>query len=192
MNTAQAAAEGSKDGLVSARWLAQHLGASWLRIVDVRGAGLVRDERSGPRLRVEDDPPRFVELGPRAGWARTGSWPKNAGAQPPAVFLNGHIPGSTSLDVGRRLFDESGAFVSPLELAMVMSEIGVGDEHTVVLVDEGRPAAALVAAWALRRHGHADTLILNGGFPRWVAEGRPVTRDIVKHPFASFTARIPS
>lgn len=188
MNAATVRA-GEKSGLAGTRWLADHLGAKWLRIVDVRGPGL-RDERSGPRLRVDDDPPRFVELGPRAGWQRLGSWPKTSG--PPTSFLAGHIPGSASLDVGRRLFDESGVFVSALELAMVMSEIGVGDEHTVVLVDDGRPSAALVAAWALRRHGHADTLILGGGFPRWTSEGRPVTRDIVKHAYASFTARIPS
>ena len=181
---------GDKSGLASTRWLNEHLHAKWLRIVDVRGLGSVRDERSGPRLRLDEEAPRFVEIGPRAGWQRIGSWPKTA-SLPPA-FLAGHIPGSVSLDVGGRLFDEKGAFVSAPELAMAMSEIGVGDEHTVVLVDDGRPSAALVAAWALRRHGHVETLVLGGGFPRWTAEGRPVTRDVVRYPYASFTARIPS
>ena len=190
MNTAAAVLARDRGGLVSTRWLLENLGAEWLRIVDVRGLDSVRDERSGPRLRIDVDPPRFVELGPRAGWQRTGSWPKSAALT--AAFLAGHIPGSISLDVGRRLFDEMGTFVSGLELAMVMSEIGVGDEHTVVLVDAGRSSAALVAAWALRRHGHAETFVLGGGFPRWAAEGKPASRDVVKHPYASFTARIPS
>ncbi len=181
---------GTNDGYASPRWLAEKLGAKWLRILDVRGAGSIRDDRSGTRLRVEDAAPGFVEIGPREGWARIGHWGQTS--EPPAAFLRGHIPGSTSLDVGRRLFDETGTIVPAPELAMAMSEIGVGDEHTVVLVDEGRPAAALVAAWLLRRYGHAETLILSGGFPRWAAEGRPVTRDLVKHPFASFTAKTPS
>ncbi|MBX3210164.1 MAG: hypothetical protein KF764_34350 [Labilithrix sp.] len=177
-------------GVASARWLADNLGAPWLRVLDVRAGTPIRDERSGPRLRTDDDPPRFVELGPRGGWLRAGRWPK--ASQPSAAFLRGHIPGSASLDVGGRLFDASGALVCGAELAMAMSEAGVGDEHTVVLVDEGCPAAALVAAWALRRYGHADTLILTGGFPRWAAEGRPISRTATKLPFASFTARTPS
>jgi hypothetical protein len=178
-------------GLATSRWLAENLGARWLRILDVRSHAPVRDDRSGARLRVDDDAPRFVELGPRAGWLRAGRWPA-ASHGPPAGFLRGHIPGSASFEVGARLFDETGAIVSAPELAMIMSEAGVGDEHTVVLVDDNRPAAALVAAWMLRRYGHADTLILDGGFPRWVAEGRSVTQAIVKPPFASFTARMPS
>jgi rhodanese-related sulfurtransferase len=185
------ATSGRKDsGLATPRWLAEHLGAPWLRILDVRGPAPMRDERSGTRLRTDDDPPRFIELGPRAGWLRAGTWPSSKGAH--AAFLDGHIPGATSFDVGARLFDETGSLVWAPELAMAMSAAGVGDEHTVVLVDEGRPSAALVAAWALRRYGHAETLILEGGFPRWAAEGRPVTRTVVKHPFASFTARTSS
>jgi rhodanese-related sulfurtransferase len=190
MNLAARSSTRSDRGLASAGWLEENLGATWLRILDVRGPVPVRDERSGTRLRDDDDPPRFVELGPRAGWLRAGRW--SSATHPPAAFLRGHIPGSTSFDVGGRLFDETGALVSAPELAMAMSKAGVGDEHTVVLVDDGCPAAAMVAAWMLRHYGHADTLILDGGFRRWVAEGRPVTEIVETPPFASFTARTPS
>ncbi len=189
MNVGQPTPGRSRE-VASTRWLAENLGAAWLRVVDVRAEAPVRDERSGTRLRTDDDPPRFVELGPRAGWLRAGRWPKTS--SPSATFLRGHIPGSTALDVGGRLFDAAGALVCGAELAMAMSEAGVGDEHTVVLVDDGRPAAALVATWALRRYGHAETFILSGGFPRWVAEGRPVTEVVTKVPFGSFTARTSS
>lgn len=187
MNTATAETARTR-GVASSSWLMKHLGASWLRVLDVRSSASVRDDRSGSRLR-DDDPPRFVDLGPH-GWLRAGTWPR--ATQPPAAFLQAHVPGSTSFDVGRRLFDDSGSLVSAPEMAMAMSEAGVGDEHTVVLVDEACPSAALVAAWTLRRYGHESTLILAGGFPRWLAEGKPTTRDLVKHPFASFTARISS
>ncbi|MCW5837725.1 MAG: hypothetical protein KIS78_35355, partial [Labilithrix sp.] len=83
--------------IASSRWLAENLGAAWLRVVDVRAPTPVREERSGPRLRTDDDPPRFVELGPRAGWLRAGRWPKTS--QPSGAFLRGPIPGSTALDV---------------------------------------------------------------------------------------------
>ncbi|HVH44421.1 MAG TPA: rhodanese-like domain-containing protein [Labilithrix sp.] len=191
MNFALATSPPRNKGQASSRWLAENLGAAWLRILDVRRAAPTLDDRGILRLGAEDDdPPRFVELGPRAGWLRAGSWPK--APHPPDSFLRGHIPGSASLDVAYRLFDDTGTLVCAPELAMAMSELGVGDEHTVVLVDDGPAGAALVAAWALRHYGHADTLVLAGGFPRWVAEQRPVTRELVRHPFASFTARSPS
>lgn len=187
MNAVPSSSTVRTSGYVSARWLADHLDANWLRILDVRGPALARDDRSGARLRLDDDPPRFVELGVGGEWHRAGKWPR--AVHPAPAFIRGHIPGSTSLDVGDRLFDTNGALVSAPELAMAMSEAGVGDEHTVILVDDACPTSARVAAWALRRYGHADTLILTGGFPRWVAEGRPVTQAVAKHPFGSFTAR---
>ncbi|HVJ90011.1 MAG TPA: rhodanese-like domain-containing protein [Labilithrix sp.] len=176
--------------VATSRWVSENLGATWLRILDVRSTTPVRDDRSGTRLHGSDDPPRFVELGPRGGWLRAGTWPKST--QAPAAFLRGHLPNSVLFDVGARLFDETGVLVSAPEFAMAMSESGVGDEHTVVLVDDEVPTAALVAAWALRRYGHHDTLILAGGFPRWTAEGRPVAREVIRHPYASFTARTSS
>jgi 3-mercaptopyruvate sulfurtransferase SseA len=176
--------------LVSPRWLAERLNANWLRVLDVRCRALLgqgaRDDRSGPRLRDQvSDPPRFVELGPRAGWSRLGRWPKTTDED----YLAGHVPGSTSFDVAHRIFDASGSLVSAPEIAMAMSEAGVGDEHTLVLVDDRRSSAARVLAWALHRYGHANTFILEGGFSRWLAEDRPVTRTTLRHPFASFTAR---
>jgi thiosulfate/3-mercaptopyruvate sulfurtransferase len=106
-------------------------------------------------------------------------------------FAEGHIPGSSSLDANARLFDEAGAVVSAGELAMAMSEAGVGNEHTVIIIDGGSPATARSAAWALRRYGHAEAYMLAGGFPRWLAERRPVTQELVRHPSVSFTARAP-
>jgi thiosulfate/3-mercaptopyruvate sulfurtransferase len=102
------------------------------------------------------------------------------------------VPGAVPFDVRALLFDEAGEIVSAPELAMVMSGAGVGDGHTVVLVDEGRPDVALAAAWALVRYGHCDVHVLEGGFRRWVFEGREVSRERVRHAAASFTARSPS
>jgi thiosulfate/3-mercaptopyruvate sulfurtransferase len=111
---------------------------------------------------------------------------------PPAAFAHGHVPGAVPLDVRATLFDDAGDVVSAPELALVMSGLGVGDGHTVVIVDEGWPESGIAAAKALIRYGHPDVHVLEGGFTRWVAEGRPVSRAIVRHPPASFTARVPS
>ncbi|MBX3230262.1 MAG: hypothetical protein KIT84_03990 [Labilithrix sp.] len=99
------------------------------------------------------------------------------------------IPGSTKLDATRVLHAD-GSSVSGAELAMAMSEIGVGDEHTIVLVDEGNVAVAHDVARVLRRYGHGATLVLSGGFPRWLLEKRPLAAATTRHRFASFTARM--
>lgn len=106
------------------------------------------------------------------------------------AFAAGHVPGAVTLDVRSTLFDARGKVVTPAEVALVMSTLGIGDEHKVVIVDEGRALDALAAGWALERYGHLDVHLLEGGFTRWAAEGRPVSRTAVRHPPASFTARV--
>ena len=108
-----------------------------------------------------------------------------------SAFRIGHIPWSVPLDVRRSLFEPSGAFILAPELAIVMSTLGVGDEHTVV-VGDGLVGPALDAARALFRYQHRDVHVLEGGFARWVGEGRAVSRESVRHPPASYTAKVPS
>jgi thiosulfate/3-mercaptopyruvate sulfurtransferase len=153
-------------GAVPPAWVERRLGGPTLRVLDVR-TEVGSSDASGTRLRA-----------PRSG--------------PSALYLAGHVPGAVALDVRAVLFDDDGEVVSGPELALAMSRLGVGDGHTVVLVDGGRPDAALAAAWALTRFGHRDVHILEGGFARWVGEGRAVSRDVVRHAPASYTVRVPT
>jgi 3-mercaptopyruvate sulfurtransferase SseA len=177
-------------GGVSPTWLEARLGRTDLRILDVR-VDAPRDDASGTRLRpvghVELRP--FAHLGGPPGWKMS----RERYASPrglPSRYMHGHIPGAIALDVRAVLFDEAGEVVSAPELAIAMSGLGIGDHHTVVIVDEGRPDAAIAAAWALARYGHDDVHVLEGGFARWAGEGRAVSRTPVRHPPASFTARV--
>jgi thiosulfate/3-mercaptopyruvate sulfurtransferase len=43
--------------------------------------------------------------------------------------------------------------------------------------------------WTLRYAGHPNVSLLDGGFPRWRAEGRPVARDVPAFPPARFAAK---
>jgi thiosulfate/3-mercaptopyruvate sulfurtransferase len=180
----------SSIGGVSPAWLEPRLGSRDLRVIDVRGDAPV-NEGSGPRLRaasnVELRP--FAHLGGATGWkaSKERHAPRRG---PSAAYLGGHVPGAVALDVRAVLFDDRGEVISAPELALVMSGIGVGDGHTVVFVDEGRPEAALAAAWALARYGHRDVHVLEGGFTRWVGEGRAVSKDPVRLAPASFTAKV--
>jgi thiosulfate/3-mercaptopyruvate sulfurtransferase len=179
-------------GGVAPVWLERRLGVPTLRILDVR-TEVRSSDASGTRLRATGN----IELRPYAHLGGPPVWKTNrarhpATGGPSAQYLSGHVPGAIALDVRAVLFDDDGEVVSGPELALAMSSLGVGDEHTVVLVDEGRPDAALAAAWALTRYGHRDVHVLEGGFTRWVGEGREVSRELVRHAPASYTAKVPS
>jgi len=180
--------------LVLPAWLEPRLGAPGVSVLDVRSDDdpRQRDDRdeSGPRLRtaatIELGP--FAHLGAAAGWrASKTRYRSRPGA--PRIFTRGHLPGAVSLDVRAQLFDEAGVVVTAPELAMAMSRLGVGDGHTVVLVDGAGPQASLAAAWVLARYGHDRVHVLDGGFPRWAREGRAISRVPARPVPASFTAR---
>ena len=153
--------------IVAPRWLEQRLGASWLRVIDVR-VSVPEDRKSGVRLAACTVEPRY-ELAP---------------------FERGHVPGSVLLDVAGTLFDDYGAPVWAPELARTMAQLGVGDEHTIVIVDDAMPEMGLVLAAILRRAGHDKTFLLAGGWARWCQEGRPISQTLAEHPTASFTAKM--
>jgi 3-mercaptopyruvate sulfurtransferase SseA len=91
---------------------------------------------------------------------------------PPA----GSLPGAARLDwiedlqhPGRRGVADGGEF------AAVAGRLGIGRETHVVLAGERRPQLAASAYWSFAYHGHMRLSILDGGLPRWTAEGREVT-----------------
>jgi thiosulfate/3-mercaptopyruvate sulfurtransferase len=61
----------------------------------------------------------------------------------------------------------------PGPFALKMSELGIGDETLVVAYDDYDHIFAGRLAWALRYYGHDGVRILDGGWARWLAEGRP-------------------
>jgi thiosulfate/3-mercaptopyruvate sulfurtransferase len=55
-----------------------------------------------------------------------------------------------------------------------MRAMGVGDGHQVVIYDGAGMFSAARVWWLFRLMGKTDVAVLDGGFPKWVAEGRPV------------------
>lgn len=53
--------------------------------------------------------------------------------------------------------------------------LGITEKDTVVIYDRsGMAMAAARAWWMFRAFGHRDVFVLDGGLPKWMAEGRPV------------------
>ncbi len=107
------------------------------------------------------------------------------------AYAEGHIPNAVHLDPGRlRDTTDHLLYVPPPErFAALMSELGIGDRTRVVAYDDlgGQAAARL---WLLLDYyGHTTCSLLNGGWRKWVTEGRLVSRDIPRFEKAEFHIR---
>jgi thiosulfate/3-mercaptopyruvate sulfurtransferase len=96
-----------------------------------------------------------------------------------ADYLAGHIPGAQFADMEADLAGPAGAggrhpLPSPGRFAAAMRRLGVGNDTTVVVYDAGNSTSAARAWWLLRRLGHADVRVLDGGYAAWQRSGRPV------------------
>jgi thiosulfate/3-mercaptopyruvate sulfurtransferase len=61
------------------------------------------------------------------------------------------------------------------ELSAIMTALGVTSRTTVVAYDDYNSTYATRLWWVLTYYGHSDVRVLNGGFRRWLAEGRPLS-----------------
>ena len=101
--------------------------------------------------------------------------------RPQAQYNSGHIPGAVcvSHDNFRGVVGGVSSMLQPAEmLAGHMSVMGIRPTDRVVIVPDDKPHDATLVAMAFGRLGHARFGVLNGGFPRWANEKRPVTTEL--------------
>ena len=111
--------------------------------------------------------------------------------RPADKYQQGHIPGAINVIAGQ-LDQKVGEVqdVAPAEkIAEIFGNLGVGNEHKVIIYDDGRTLTAGRVFWILDYYGHPAVAILNGGFPKWTAENRAVTKQASKLEPAKFTAQ---
>lgn len=156
--------------IVSTDWLEQRLGDPQLRIVDAT---------------------TFMDI------------PANGG--PPSVhsgkasYEEGHIQGAVYADLLNDLSDPESPlpFTAPPRELFIdkMTQLGIGDETYTVIYDQGalveNPVVAAYwasrLAWQLQYEGFENIAILDGGLPKWQAEGRALTAIPGDYSPASFT-----
>ena len=147
--------------MIETDWLAEHLGAPDLRVVD---CSVVR----------KDNP--------------DGSYGFVSGKE---NWEKGHIPGSIFVDVMKELSDPKAAtslMMPPIaDFARTMAGKGIGDGNRVILYDNSNHAWAARVWWMLRVCGFDNAAVLNGGWTKWNAEGRPSSTDAASYPPATLT-----
>ena len=102
----------------------------------------------------------------------------------PRVYGEGHIPGAYFMHVDHDLAGpktgKNGRHPLPdlAEFAAKLNARGVGPGKQVVVYDDLAGNYAVRLWWMLRWLGHGQVALLDGGYPQWVKEGRPVTKEV--------------
>jgi thiosulfate/3-mercaptopyruvate sulfurtransferase len=127
--------------LVSTDWLAAHLSAPDVRVLD-------------------------------ATWHMP-----SAGRDARAEYRTAHIPGAQFFDIDDIADSQSELphMAPPVEKFVArMRAMGIGDGHRVIVYDSHGLFSAARVWWMFRLFGKKDVAVLDGGLPKWRAEGRPV------------------
>jgi thiosulfate/3-mercaptopyruvate sulfurtransferase len=145
--------------LVSTDWLAEHLGEADLRVLDATAHvdGVESDAGWSLRLGLDD-------------------------------YLAGHIPGAAFVDIIDDLSEPDGGVISKpsaARFAAAAGRLGVGPLSLVVVYASELEWAARLW-WLLRANGFDNVAVLDGGFRKWTAEGRPITAGAESYPMAEF------
>jgi thiosulfate/3-mercaptopyruvate sulfurtransferase len=142
------------DSLVSAAWLAEHIGDPDLVVLDT--TVLVMPDEAG-RFRSESGR---------------------------AAYEAGHIPTAGFADLLGELSDADSelpfSLPSPSQFAAAMGALGVGDDSRVVLYDATGSSWAARVWWMLRWIGFDQAALLDGGLQSWTDAGGELSTEPVK------------
>jgi thiosulfate/3-mercaptopyruvate sulfurtransferase len=110
-----------------------------------------------------------------------------------AEYAAGHIPGAVHFDIDA-IADKTSPLPHmlprPEDFGRMAGALGIGDGMRVVVYDGAGLFAAPRVWWTLRTFGARDVAILDGGAPKWRAEGRPWTDEPSNRRPAVFTAKL--
>lgn len=150
--------------IVSTEWLAANLNDPGLRVFDCT-TYLLYETGTGRPYRVESGR---------------------------ADYDTGHIPGSAFLDLQGELSNSAAKtnfMMLPYdELARRFAAKGIGRDTRVVLYSRKAMQWATRVWWMLRSIGFDNAAILDGGFDKWAAEGRPTSTKPHAYAPATLTA----
>jgi thiosulfate/3-mercaptopyruvate sulfurtransferase len=88
-----------------------------------------------------------------------------------------HIPGALFFDIDTIADTSKGLphmLPDPVMFSSRMRKMGIGDGMRIVVYDTKALFSAARVWWTFRVMGKDDVAVLNGGFPKWKAEGRPI------------------
>ncbi len=97
---------------------------------------------------------------------------------PRAEYADAHIPSAVFFDI-----DEIADLDNPLphmlpspeKFSLRVRKLGLGDGTRIVIYDGSGLSSAARVWWMFKTFGHDAVAVLDGGLPRWAAEGKPLS-----------------
>ncbi|GFN98344.1 sulfurtransferase [Plakobranchus ocellatus] len=119
----------------------------------------------------------------------------NTGRDAKVEFAQNHIPGALFFDIDNCAVEDTDLphmIPSAQVFENYVGGLGINNETHVVVYDNN-PTFPLFSAqrvwWMLRLFGHENTSLLEGGLPKWLAEGGEVTQEVTPIQKQTFTAK---
>ena len=99
-----------------------------------------------------------------------------------ADYAKGHIPGAIWVDLksAQPLASSAQGLTDLAAWEKWIAPLGIGPTTEVVIYDSQRQLSAARAWWLLTYLGVKNVGLIDGGFPLWAKQGRPVTTDVSK------------
>jgi thiosulfate/3-mercaptopyruvate sulfurtransferase len=109
---------------------------------------------------------------------------------PRGEFEKEHIPGAVLFDL-EEISDHSNPLphmlAAPAAFAQAVGRLGISDGDRIVVYDHVGLLSAARVWWNFRAMGHDEVYVLDGGLPRWMAEGRALSNGPVTSVTQTFT-----
>jgi thiosulfate/3-mercaptopyruvate sulfurtransferase len=110
-----------------------------------------------------------------------------------AEYAAAHIPGAVFFDINGiadTSTDLPHMLPGPDQFGEAVGKLGIAETDTIVVYDGTGLYSAPRVWWSFRIFGAKNVFILDGGFPAWKAEGRPVEAGQVKPSAKTFKAEM--
>jgi thiosulfate/3-mercaptopyruvate sulfurtransferase len=110
-----------------------------------------------------------------------------------AEYIAAHIPGAVFFDleeIADTSTDLPHMLPGPTQFGEAVGKLGIGKDDTIVVYDGLGLMSAPRVWWTFRLFGASKVFILDGGFPKWKTENRPLESGDVKPAAKKFAAEM--
>ena len=154
----------SERRLVTTEWLAEHLGASGLVVVDARRTGQYLEGKIPGAVSASFSEEEYLSRGRNVSYGG-------------------------GLDIfGDFTADFPFAYAGEEHIQEAIRGLGIDDDSVVVVYDDGGTFFAAMVIFILEYYGHQHSYLLDGGFFKWQAEEREVGEEVVVPEPGTFNA----
>ncbi len=110
-----------------------------------------------------------------------------------SAYDEGHIAGAVGWNWQSQLQQTVRRdLISKSDMEALLGGSGIDNNTTVVVYGDNNNWFAAWAFWQISYYGHKNVRLMNGGRVKWVAENRPLTKDVPNYPSKAYTAGGPN